>query len=553
MVTPDTHTLVRPTLIERTIMSYSHDLRHPQATDKSRPDMIEGRGGGFGFQISDQERLERFLILGHEGGTYYANQRTLTYETVEILDRMMDFDPELLVEMIVEISESGRAPKNDAAIFALAYVVSKSGSIGAEHAMRAIHKVCRIGTHLFDFLEHCKNMGRGWGSAFKRGVGMYYDRNPRALAMQVTKYAQRNGWSQRDVLRKCHFKTDNAELNQVLQYVTQNAQWARSWARSLTNTGDTYRLLEGVYTVQHADLTPAQVASWIRDRGLVREHLPTHYLNHPEVWEALLENMPMTAMIRNLGKMSHIGLLRPMANATRQVVSSLQDTESLRRQRVHPVAILLAHKVYSQGHGVRGSLRWTPDQQIIAALDNAFYAAFDNVEPTGKRLVLGVDCSGSMGMHRNRCVGAELLSSREAAAVMAMLAVKTETQTYIHGFSTSFIDLGITPNDSLQTVVEKTRNVPFARTNCAVPMQFAQNNNIEADAFCIYTDNETNYGEHPYAALQNYRQASGIPAKLAVFGFANSDFSVADPNDSGMMDFVGFDAAAPVLLSNFLR
>ena len=35
------------------------------------------------------------------------------------------------------------------------------------------------------------------------------------------------------------------------------------------------------------------------------------------MWEALLERMPMTAMIRNLGKMTSLGLLEPFSDGSR--------------------------------------------------------------------------------------------------------------------------------------------------------------------------------------------------------------------------------------------
>jgi 60 kDa SS-A/Ro ribonucleoprotein len=50
---------------------------------------------------------------------------------------------------------------------------------------------------------------------------------------------------------------------------------------------------------------------------LPREAIPTQWLNEVVVWEALLERMPMTAMIRNLGKMTSLGLLAPFSDAKR--------------------------------------------------------------------------------------------------------------------------------------------------------------------------------------------------------------------------------------------
>jgi 60 kDa SS-A/Ro ribonucleoprotein len=188
----------------------------------------------------------------------------------------------------------------------------------------------------------------------------------------------------------------------------------------------------------------------------------------------------------------------------------------------------------------------------VGALDDAFYLAFDHVEPTNKRFLLGVDCSGSMEGWSSNCVGSPLIKARIAAAVMAMLGARTEPNTHICGFSTSFIPLNIHSRMSLNEVIRVTQNVPFGRTNCAAPIEYAINNNLDVDCFCIYTDNETNHGSHPYDALRRYRDKTGIPAKLAVFGFANSNFSVAKPDDKGMMDFVGFDAAVPTLLSEFV-
>ncbi len=70
----------------------------------------------------------------------------------------------------------------------------------------------------------------------------------------------------------------------------------------------------------------------------------------------------------------------------------------------------------------------------------------------------------------------------------------------------------------------------------------------------IYTDNETWAGEiHPCQALAEYRRASGIDARLVVVGMVSNGFSIADPNDPGMLDVVGFDTATPQLISDFAR
>ena len=106
--------------------------------------------------------------------------------------------------------------------------------------------------------------------------------------------------------------------------------------------------------------------------------VPTEMKQFPEVWEALLPQMGLTAMLRNLGKMTAVGLLGPFADAQRIVVSRLERAEVLRTARVHPLQVLVALKTYAQGHGEKGQLVWKPRQKIVdAALDQtAFYLTF---------------------------------------------------------------------------------------------------------------------------------------------------------------------------------
>jgi 60 kDa SS-A/Ro ribonucleoprotein len=85
-------------------------------------------------------------------------------------------------------------------------------------------------------------------------------------------------------------------------------------------------------------------------------------------------------------------------------------------------------------------------------------------------------------------------------------------------------------------------------------MIWAEKQKVDVDAFVVYTDSETWAGSvHPAQALRAYRQARGIPAKLVVVGMLSNGFTIADPNDAGMLDVVGFDTATPPVISDFAR
>ena len=86
-----------------------------------------------------------------------------------------------------------------------------------------------------------------------------------------------------------------------------------------------------------------------------------------------------------------------------------------------------------------------------------------------------------------------------------------------------------------------------------MPMLEALAHRWAVDAFVIYTDNETWAGDvHPAVALRRYRERSGIAAKLVVVAMTSTGFSIADPDDAGMLDVVGFDAATPPVVSDFV-
>ena len=96
---------------------------------------------------------------------------------------------------------------------------------------------------------------------------------------------------------------------------------------------------------------------------------------------------------------------------------------------------------------------------------------------------------------------------------------------------------------------------PFGGTDCAQPMLWAIRNRVrDVDVFVIYTDNETWAGQiHPAQALDEYRHKFNAQAKLVVVGMVSNGFSIAVPDDAGMMDVVGFDTATPGVLAQFAR
>lgn len=511
----------------------------PQTEPIPGSGQVENSAGGHSWQVDRWTRLRRFLILGVEGGTYYTSERKLTVDNLTAVEECARDNGPRTVSEIINVSVNGRAPKQSPTLAALALVASRGDTTTRRIALDAVHDVCRTATHLFEFVGYCKQF-RGWGRGLRTAVADWYRRDAGQVAYQAVKYRKRHGYTHRDLLRLAH-PAPPTEAHQALY----------AWATQ-GRVSDRLPSIVTDYLELSAAGHPAQAAAVIREHpDLPREAVPTDHLTDPDVWAALLERMPLTAMIRNLGNMTKVGLLTPGSDAERTVVDALADDERIGKARVHPIQMLAALLTYQSGGGARGSGTWEPSTKVVDALDGGFYSSFGNVEPTGKRRLLALDISGSMSI--GNVAGVPGLTPRVASAALALIAASTGDPYEVVGFARELTVLPISPRQRLDDVVRTISGLPFGGTDCAQPMLWADERSREFDVFEVYTDSETWAGRiHPTQALQRYRRS--VPdARLAVVGMTASEFSIADPNDSGMLDVVGFDTATPNILSGFVR
>jgi len=511
------------------------------------PEMARNHAGGYAFLLTPWQALDRFLILGTEGGTYYATEREHTLDSIANLRRAIAEDGPRVVARIVKIDAANRAPKMKPILFALAACHVLGDLATKQVASAALPAILRTGTHFFLYLSYLAALGsklsRNKRSALSNWLA---SQEPDRLAYQMAKYANREGWTWRDALRVIH-PTPRGIAQRALY------RWAVRGASALTRS-QLSALPDVIIAAEKAKnpaTTEKQIIRLIVKEGLTHEMIPSERQS-PAVLAALAERMPATALLRQLARLTAAGVLPPLSDLGSLVAARIVDAEWLRKSRVHPIQILSALVVYGSGHGVRGALTWSPNQEIVAALEEAFYTSFESVEPTNKRTLLALDVSGSMG--EGNVAGVPGLTPAMASACLAMVVARTEPHHHIMGFSSTFRDLGVTSRDSLSDALRKTSGLTFGSTDCALPALWANSTGSLVDAFVILTDNETWVGRvHPSAALADYRKARDIPARQIVVGMTSTRFTIADPRDPLSLDVVGFDAAAPAIMADFIR
>ena len=571
---------------------------------KARADQVKNNAGGYAFQIGDEERLWRFLTLGTDSNSYYQKASELTVANAEVVMRMAANRPHELIDAIVRVSTEGRAPKNKQAVFALAIACAPTINTDLEARQRArsvLPQVARTFTHLAEFnkyVEQFQGRGRGINTAIAK---WYRDKPVDKLAYQVTKYRAREGWATRDPMRLVKHKLGRSAE------VSSDRDRLYAWAaRRVVPEGgftdESLAIVQDFIELQelgHAEKIDKRAVVDIIDRGhgVTWEHLPDAATLIPEVWDALLDQgMPVTALYRNLPKMTNVyggtGLW------VQKVVAGLSDAAALKRGRVHPVNLLVAQRTYAHGRSIRGDNTWTPIGDITNALDQAFYLAYDAVEPINGRLLLALDISASMNTplldydSRGR-VYRMPITAREVTGALALVlkARQAAGSVEVVGFSSSgggyggarrfmgyaqnwqglmvpqytyvpssrpaddgliTLDNEVDSRRRLDDVLKSIAGLPHGGTDCALPFTWATKHNKDFDAVVVLTDNESWAGPiHAFQAAQQYRSKVQHDVKFIAAAMTATNYSVVDPKDSSGLNISGFDSAVPTLISDF--
>ncbi len=505
-------------------------------------EMAKNDGGGYSFTIAKMQMFERFLNLGAVNGTFYLSKEQHQYNNIDCVIECIKSNGVECVKKIAEVSSKGSAHKNDHAIYALALAFTHGDVLTKREAVNVFSSVVRIGTHLFMFVDYIKSM-RGFGKSVRTAINNWYlNKSDKTLALQLTKYQQRNGWSHKDVFRLSHpnFGSEGNKSNL--------AKWAVGKTDLNYSNDECYNYIKGMNELKDAK-TERNILKIISKYSLQREHIPTEYLNLPSVQEAMLPNMGATAILRNLGNFSKSNLVGTFSSASKFIIEKFSDRDFIKNAMLHPLTIYTAMKTYSSGRSVLGSGVWNVDNNIVSCLEEAFYMSFDLFEPTGKNFFYGIDVSGSMAspMYPNN------YSYCEVAAILAMSHVRAEKFTFVGGFSSKFTPLNITRKDNLASAVKKCQDNNFGSTNLAASIEYAKSRKMDVDCFVFITDNDINSGGHPSLVFQEYKKQMGKPnTKMVTCALQSTRYTVSDPNDPTMVDVQGFDPSLGNFISNFV-
>ncbi|HIK10325.1 MAG TPA: TROVE domain-containing protein [Oscillatoriaceae cyanobacterium M33_DOE_052] len=497
-------------------------------------EMIRGRTGGYMFDAGIWKLLRRCLLIGTAQSTYYANKKALTDDFVAVVREAVAENPRRVAEEIVYASD-GRAINNSAPIFALVLLSMGETPEAKKAFLEIFPQVVRTGSHFYEWLNYSKSL-RGFGKVVREAGRNWLSQDAKSLAYQLLKYQQRLGFSHRDALRLFHMKPPTEDHNQLFSWVV------KGWEELPPEIGS--EALAQVWWYEWLKRHPDQTHEAIIKGRLTHEMAAPVGKMDVQAWQLLFEEMPVGAMLRNLGSLTELGVLQEDKTANLDRVESvLNNKERLRKGRIHPLDALKALKTYQSGGRLGMSKKtWEPVPRIVDILEKTVALSFEVVEPTGKVFMHAVDISGSMGA----LVTSGVLTCCEIATTMALVTAKAEKNYAIRGFSTKFCDLEITAADTFSSAVAKASDRNFGGTDASVAYDWMIKHQFKADVICFWTDSESWAGSrHPSQALAEYRQKVNPDVKAVYITLAPYRITLVDPTDPLSWDLSGFDPGIP--------
>jgi len=502
-------------------------------------EMIRGRSGGWMFDAGIWQTLRRCLLIGTAQRTYYADKQELTGTFVDVLLSAIAQNPEQVAGEIVYASD-GRAINNSAPILALVLLSAGETPEAKRAFLEIFPQVIRTGSHFYEWLNYTKSL-RGFGKVIREaGTNWLSREDVKGLAYQFLKYQQRHGFSNRDALRLFHVQPPTVEHDLLFEWATKGWETLPEQAPS--------EALSQIWWYEWLKRNPDRTHEAIAEGHLTHEMAAPVGKMDEKAWQLLFNEMPIGALLRNLGSLTQLRILRADKPANlKRVKSILNNVKHLRKGRIHPIDVLKALKTYQSGGKIgRSQKSWTPVPQIVDILEKALELSFDAIAPTGKVFLHAVDISGSMSSYTVSSVN---LSCCEIATTMALATAKAEENYAIRGFSTQFIDLEIHRKDSFSDAIAKARKHNFGGTDASVAYDWAIRKKFKADVICFWTDCESWAGRrHPSQALAEYRRRVNPDVKAVYVTLAPYNISLVDANDPNSWDIAGFDPGTPRLI-----
>ena len=425
------------------------------------------------YERSIEEQYLQTLLTNTLGNTFYATENELLQEASQLHDAILDVDPDFAAKAMAFARSEGFMRLQP--ILGLAKLSESFPSFFA----RVFPHVIKIPSDLSDFLTILNGQGRGEGGrAVKREVANFLNNISEYWALKYN--GRGRGYSLGDMVNTSHVKAKDERQNRLFRY-----------AMGKETTLEGLPQLAAFEALKRA-VTDKELIHWITEGKLPHEIVTGAIKPTKEVWNAILEQMPTFALLRNLNTLDRAGILDERQD---YISERLTDRDALSKSKILPFRFLTAYNEMEKS--------WIKD-----VLRQSVELTFDNLPHIEGRTAVFLDISGSMNGQYLRI-----------GSVFALaLYKKTQGQSLFWTFDTLVYDPHPSRVDSILTQAE--RIVSQGGTDTGAPVRALIRENSIYDTIIMITDEQQTAGSAFYRELRNYRIARNPKTKAFIIDLA---------------------------------
>lgn len=420
-----------------------------------------------------KEQYLQTLLTNTFGNSYYADAKTLIAEAVAVHDAMLKEDPEFAAKALVYARERGYMRTQPI------YGLARLAAVHREGFARIFGRVIRTPNDLADFTSILKSLRKGEGGrAVKRTAGKWLLKN--LSEYWVIKYGaekSEGSYSLKDLLQVYHPDAKGVRVP-LFDYIM-----GRKMSVDMLPPSETALRQVHAFEMLKSARTDEEKVKWITEGGLPHEVATSFAGNSKKVWEAIVPNLPIFALLRNLATLERHGVVGTdiLHPGLRYVIEKkLLDSETIHRSMILPFRFVEAIK--------HVQTPWLADA-IRGALD----LAMDNIPYIPGITDVALDISGSMQQY-----------IQTAAMFGICLARKSNLNGQVWVFNDKLGSVRVSKRDSILSQAEKIQAV--GATDHSVVLKHLIEQHRKVDNLIYITDEQQNTGTPLIDYVDVYRR-----------------------------------------------
>jgi 60 kDa SS-A/Ro ribonucleoprotein len=418
-------------------------------------DTFLNNAGAPAYELSSKAALAQFACTGTFSNTYYA---TAEGQLEDIKKYVAKVDPEFLAKLAIYSRQSSFM--KDTSAFLLACLMVRDINL----FKKVFNRVIDNGKMLRNFVQIVRSgqVGRkSFGSAPKKVIRKWLeDRTDN----QLFEDSIGNSPSLKDVIKMVHPKPSNPTREALYAYLIDKPLKEGSVLPELVTSFEVFK----------------KAPKGEREIPKVNFQMLTALDLSDKEWSAIAKNMSWHQLRMNLNTLARHNVFDDK-KLVELVATKLKDLNSIRNSKVFP------YQLYTTNESIVHDV----PQSIKLALNEAMEAAIKNIPKFEGKIVVAVDCSGSMDCP---VTGARAVSTtttcKNVASLIAASMLRNSDSVDVLRFTTTSERIKLNPDNS---VFENTKTIGSISGGTAVSSPVRQLNDEKAlaDLVIIVSDNES--------------------------------------------------------------